>query len=473
MKAILYFIICGLISTTACQSQDVHNCAFPYSKHAVGDRCGLLTVPENRQNPNSKKIQLAYLVIKSKSSQPKSDPVVFLQGGPGGVVLPLADAYSNLQLDEDRDFVLFDPRGTGYSQALCPDLMSNLMEVLAMDIQPEQEYQALEKFLKICQQDVQEQDIDLNGYNSQENVYDLEDLREHLGYDQWNIFGGSYGSRLGLLYMDLFPNSIRSATLVGIFPPQIRMYDDLISNFNQSLQKVFSQCAQDPDCRERYPDLKQEFLDTFAELKGNPIRINWKDKPFTLNAQDMLLFIHQRLYTRNSIATVPFLIRALKDRDQNVLKQASADLNKRMQLINLATYWSVMTCDEGVYDNKQKLQADLAKNPQYQLGIGVFSTDPLIYETWNANASCYTYLEAVASDIPTLLVSGTFDPVTPPANAEQAAKYLRNSQLITFTNEGHAPFNSCFFDLAKSFLNDPNRKLNTSCAQKERNIRWR
>lgn len=473
MKSILFTLLATAISFFACLAQANHDCPFSFRAHAPGDKCGFMEVPQNRKDPQSKKIKIAYLVIKSKSKNPKPDPVIFLQGGPGGTTLLLADNYSRIALDPDRDFILFDQRGIGYSDPICPDLSKEIMEVLALDIGADQEFKELSKRLLSCKAEIQKNGLDLSGYNSLENAADVEDLRKHLGYEKWNLFGGSYGSRLALTYMNLFPDPVRSTTIVGLFPPQIRMYDHLTGNFDQSISKVFSSCAKDPDCNQQYPQLKRDFFEVFKDLKAKPLTFDWNGKPFTLNAHDLLLFIHQMLYDRNSIGRIPAFIQALKNRQTNLLYSSLNLLSQRIQMINLAAYWSIMGCDEGNFNNQEKLRLDLEQHPQYEEGIGLFLSDPSMLKAWSEGYSCFTDPKAVHSDIPTLIVNGGFDPITPPSNATLAAKTLSKSYLTIFENDGHSTFNPCFFKIAREFLNNPTTSPDRECAKIPNPINWR
>jgi pimeloyl-ACP methyl ester carboxylesterase len=81
-------------------------------------------------------------------------------------------------------------------------------------------------------------------------------------------------------------------------------------------------------------------------------------------------------------------------------------------------------------------------------------------------------MKTVASDIPTLLISGDFDPVTPASNANIVAEKLRNNQHFVFKNNGHVPINGCFFRLAKQFLDNPTEKLDGSCVKTSTSLNW-
>src|SRR6185312_12956667 len=83
--------------------------------------CGTLQVPENWSQPEGRQILITYVVLKSTGATPKSDPILYLEGGPGGSALTGLDAYAGTIFDEmrqDRDIVLFDQRGTQFSSPL-------------------------------------------------------------------------------------------------------------------------------------------------------------------------------------------------------------------------------------------------------------------------------------------------------------------------------------------------------------------
>lgn len=473
MKILLQAFLILFLPFYSCQSQGTHDCPFPYSAHSAKDQCGFLAVPQNRSDPQSPKINIAYLVIKSQSKNPKPDPVVFLQGGPGGIVLQQADGFSQLSIDPTRDFILFDQRGIGFSNPICTNLGEAFLEVLALDIEAEQEYVELEKHLALCVEEQSKGKGDIRNYNTRENAADLEDLRKHLGYEKWNLYGGSYGTRLALVYMNVYPNSVRSSTLISIFPPQVHMYEQLISHFDRSLNKVFTHCQQDPDCNRRYPKLKKTFFKTLEEIKARPLSYTYNNKPFTLNAQDFLLFIHQMLYARSSIAGIPTFIMDIKNRKTSRLASTTNSLNQRMQYINMAVFWSTMAGDEGGFDNMGKLNSDLKRHPKYEPGISMFLSDPHIIDSWYADKSTFKALATTQSDIPTLLINGGFDPITPPENARLAASTLSNAYVSVFEDHGHTPFNDCFFDIARDFLNNPKKAPNDACSQRATPIRWK
>lgn len=466
MRALIFSLFVILVFTS-CQAQ--HKCPFPYENHQPEDLCGYLEVPRNWDDNSSKTTKLGYLVIRSQSENRKEDPVVFLQGGPGGGVLGLANIYSQINLDLNRDYILYDQRGIGFSEELCPNLNLQLLEIMALDLDIEEEITELKNSMQPCTDYLK---TDSRQFSTTTSAKDLEALRKHLGYDQLNLFGGSYGTRLGLKYMELYPNSVRSAVLSGLFPPEIRMYDNLFSNFNNALNKVFESCANDEVCNIDYPNLKAEFLNIYEDLKDDPITLKLNDKNFVLNQQDIMLFMHQLLYSDATIERIPEFIQALKARDKDYIGKTISLFIPRITLINLAVYYSIMTADEGRFNNQTKINKDSKDLMFTDAGLSLFSADPEVIKLWPSVKVKSNHMKAVNSKIPTLLISGDFDPVTPPKNGDLVTKGLTNSQHFIFLNSGHVPINACFFGLAKQFLNDPTTKLIKDCAKTSTTLDW-
>jgi pimeloyl-ACP methyl ester carboxylesterase len=285
--------------------------------------------------------------------------------------------------------------------------------------------------------------------------------------------GGSYGTRLGLAYQQLYPQSIRSTILIGLFPPEIRMYEGLVSNMDASLNWLFKTCKNDNQCLQAYPNLEQTFERVLKRLAREPFEYNWGGKSFYLNDQDFLLFVHQSLYERNGLSNLPSLINAVDRGDAATISRFTDQLVLRLRIINLITYWSVMSCDEASSNNKQLMARDLRRNKQYQAGISLLTTDPEVLDVWSGYMNCQQQLTVNDTNIPTLLVSGAFDPVTPPHNAKPLEKRMKAGQFVVFENEGHAPFNSCLFRLMRDFLDQPSAPLQSACSQEEPPWSWR
>lgn len=433
---------------------------------------GHLEVPENRNIKNSKKIKLAYTILRARSENPKKDPILYLQGGPGGPTQFMENFWRNNGLRYDRDIVLMDQRGTGSSNAICVDFGTKLIQILAMDLSPKGEYNEILGILDECKKEALEKETDLSGYNSRENAADFEGLRKKLGYGQWNLMGGSYGSRLGLTIMRDFPNSVRSSVLFGIFAPESDIYRNFISNFKQSLFRAFKECENDADCNQRYPDLKNRFFNTLGQLEKKPVVLQYNGKPFILNVQDVLLITHQLLYGRATIGLIPSFVQALNNKDEAVLRQALQPTVFTTSFINMAMYMSVMAYEELPFNGASDFLGDLKNNPEFGTGPAFFNSDAKILENWHSYRAEDLENMPVISDIPALIVNGHLDPITPTSNAVQVVKSLQNSYFLEFKREGHTLFNPCFFEICRAFLDNPKKQPDMTCSLKMPPIRW-
>jgi pimeloyl-ACP methyl ester carboxylesterase len=176
-------------------------CAFRVPK-GPWVRCGWLSVPENRKRPGGRTIRLHVAIYKSRSQQPAPDPIVWLVGGPGGRAHTLSSALFERVVEPflgRRDFIVFDVRGTGYSEPAldCPDRSGEPA-----------------KWLPACHERLSAI-ADLSSYNSAAVAADLADLRRALGLKEWNLLGESYGTRLALVAMRDFPEGIRGCSRFG------------------------------------------------------------------------------------------------------------------------------------------------------------------------------------------------------------------------------------------------------------------
>jgi len=433
---------------------------------------GYLEVPENRTLKNGKTIKLAYVVLKARNENSKKNPVLYLQGGPGGSTLFMANFFRNSALRNDRDIVLMDQRGTGASNAICSNIGNDMLAILAKDLSPEGEYQEMLKLLEKCKTEAQEKNIDVSGYNSRENATDHEDLRKKLGYKKWNLFGGSYGSRLGLTIMRDYPESVRSAIIFGIFAPENNLYATIVSNFKASLFKVFEACENDPDCNQQYPNIKSQFFTTLSNLEKNPFTFGYNGNDFVLNPQDMLLLTHQLLYNRATIGSIPSFITAIKNRDSDIVRQALLPTANVSNLINFAMNMSMNAYDEIPFNGQRDFEADLKQHPEFNVGPAYFNSDAKLVAQWHSyRAEAYENAPVVSS-IPTFVLNGRLDPVTPSKNAKQALKSLSNAYFAEFPVDGHSIFNPCFFDMCTQFLDNFEQGPDMSCLANETQINW-
>ncbi|RPI33653.1 MAG: alpha/beta fold hydrolase, partial [Chloroflexota bacterium] len=204
-------------------------------------KCGTLTVYENREAGSGRQIDLRIAVIPSISRNPAPDPLFFLTGGPGQAATEsfpvMASAFERIQ--QKRDIVLVDQRGTGQSNPLkCPVLDEDL-ENQADD--------AYMDFLNTCLESL---DADPRLYTTWIAMQDLDQVREALGYQQINLYGVSYGTRAVLTYLKQYPDRVRSVILDGVVPQDEVLGIDVGRDAQRALDMIFARCAADQACNQ-------------------------------------------------------------------------------------------------------------------------------------------------------------------------------------------------------------------------------
>lgn len=239
-----------------------------------GVECGFLSVPRNRMAPDGENLKIFVMVIAATAEKVKPDPVVFLSyGGSTGY----AFSYRNSVVD--RDLVLVDPRGVGRSDPAltCPGVISAASELMGQSLYAPETLQRIQNEQQSCYQLWLQQGLDLAMFSSVAMAADLDDLRQALGYQQWNIYATGYAARVALLTMRDYPQSIRSLVIES---PSAVLGEDLsgqAANIERVLNLFFESCASAPDCGSAFPDLKDAFYEVVDNLNGAPRLIEVAD----------------------------------------------------------------------------------------------------------------------------------------------------------------------------------------------------
>jgi len=440
-------------------------------------QCGYLQVPESHFSPTGKQIQLAVLIIKSKLANPTLDPLIMAQGGPGGSTI---EAYTDAILTstdfvKDRDIVLFDQRGTHYSKPnlYCEQIDQLTASTIEEDLSDAESQKLYLEALEKCRQQLSKEDgIDLSNFNSLENAEDIEALRVALGYDKINFYGVSYGTLLGLHYMRSHPESLRSVILDGVITPQVNFITKTATTMNQGFERLFETCKKDPDCQREYPELEQTFYQLVDQLNKDPAKIAMTDRntgknypAAVINGTTFLEAIFQMLYVGQLIPGIPGIIYGVKDGKWDVFGQILS-LFVFDQTMSYGMYYSVMCAEDADFSPDE---ADLTNLPPEIIEAEKDQPEDFLQECriWNVEALGSQMDEAVTSSIPTLLLSGYFDPIAPPQYAELAAKTLEHSYHFIFPNGGHgqALDGSCPNQIIRDFLKSPDQPPDSSCIE--------
>lgn len=451
-------------------------CPFEVPEGTEGLTCGYLEVPEDRSDPDGRTLRLAVAVLESFSDNPQPDPVVFLAGGPGGPSIEFMPARLNSRFwnryREDRDLVFYDQRGAGFSEpAFCPETDVVLYTMAFRGLSPEDQRQRQLAAIEACRDQLLAEGVDFAHYNSVTSARDLADLRRALGLEEWNLFGVSYGTRLALVTLREDPEGIRSVVLDAAFPPDAPAADDH-ARFARSLQLVFDRCAAEPECQAAFPQLERDFFATLADLEASPIEIAMADTSrfpagrIVVDGSVMAAGVFQGFYNGKFAEVFPLLVREVRARNVDVLR-AIADGLVQGPPMRYGLFYAIQCAESFGLATPDEMAADLAAHPELRVW-----TEPVDYlelcTALHGERADDTLAEPVDSDVPTLLVSGDYDPITPPSYAEAAMVSLPNASLVVVPGEGHGaiPNHECTRDLVARFLADPDKTLDTQCVER-------
>ena len=490
----ILFMLTAIIGPSLAQTDELPyfeevDCIFGEIEDVI---CGYLAVPESRADTDSPEIYLAVAIISARNGDPEPDPVIYLEGGPGGAALLAVENFLAHPLRENRELILFDQRGTGFSE---PSL--NCIEVeLGEGDDPS----------AACYARLVDEGINLSAYNSAESAADISDLAFALGYDQVNLYGISYGTRLALTTMRDFPDVIRAVVIDSVFPPEVNADEQGPADLIGAFDYFFSACAEDAACSAAYPTLEEDFYAMIEAFNLEPPTFEYDagdgPEPFELLGDDLLNSMFQTLYITEAIPLLPYGITLLAN------AQDDADFSDGYDILN--GFWTVeawingeneggesgiiesdgvlayidelgdISDSEGMYnavtcveefpfqdfDAGYDLLAGAHPAIQGWLASHLDSTQ-IECEVWAVDFADSIEAERVLSDIPTLLISGGFDPVTPPSYGDSALEGLSNGQHIVFANGGHGISGSpgCAADLAAAFIDAPDAPLDTACVE--------
>jgi len=409
--------------------------------------CGTVRVPEG--GDSSVEIELAVMILYSKRSVP-DDPVVYLEGGPGASAVSIGwyDPFPFEYILEHRDLILVDQRGTGYSD---PSLSCR---VDAESV--EEELTEVER----CQTDWEDVGVDLSQYNTRRNARDLDRVRQALGYDRWNLYGISYGSRLALTIARDFPSSVRSMAIDGVLPLDADLLGDGVASMAGSLEHVSAACDAQSDCADTYGNITEKLFEAVDALEAEPADIGGGQ---LLTGSVAFSVIVQLLYSAEALPYIPALVAGLHAEDYTLFEQLlhGAEAGPGFAV---GMYYAVTCQDEAAFTSAESIDAKReAYDARYALA---FDAQILlqICDRWNLPASPASENERVESDVPSLVTSGAFDPVTPPAYGDMAAAGLSNAQTFVLADQSHgASVSPCGSRLVTAFFEDPERPLDSSC----------
>jgi pimeloyl-ACP methyl ester carboxylesterase len=335
-----------------------------------------------------------------------------------------------------------------------------------------------------CARNARAAGVDLTGYNTIENARDVKALRRALGFEKWNMWGISYGSILAQAYIKEDPEGIRATAIDAVMPLDIReseLYWRVAHWYERDLQKIQEICDSQPDCAEHYPEISGRIRQAIGSVVNQPIEVEVEDIENYPSGKarffpDIVAYLpFMFLYEQDNYPGIPGLVYAWADavvqRDK-VMFQAIASAaggggfgDSSQGMAN-----AVLCIDGDAEAQARASKKDILEDPVLGAALGTAAfwdrRAALCAELGMNQRPAEQYLP-VETDLPSLIIEGDMDPITPPPNAKAILPGFANGTYVEFPYAGHGPSRSveCAGDMLNKFFDDPTLEPDLSCVE--------
>ncbi|MDB5920991.1 MAG: hypothetical protein JWR40_5225 [Massilia sp.] len=455
-RSLLLSLTCLLLlpaaGRAALAAVQTRSCHLPGSEETL--RCVSVPVALDYASRGGARLALHVTVAPAFRESALGDPLFVLAGGPGEAgsdVLPLL-ANTFRRTRATRDIVFIDQRGTG---------LSGKLDCETKPAQKAMTEDQLEVEIRAC---IAGLHVNYAAYTTANAARDIEQVRLALGYGKINVWGGSYGTRLGQAYARAFPGQLRALVLDGVAAP-----DQVIPaggrDSQAALEALFRQCAAEPACQRAFPAVRAEFAALIKKIAAGKVTVEIADprtaEPMQLamTSARFLGTVHSILYSPSDSRRLPFLIHSAAQgrwepfvARRNVADDFSADGSNAV-ILHLA-----VICAEDFPRLTPALRADDAS----PLTAPMLARLPALCQAMKVPAVPLAAPATITA--PVLMLSGALDPVTPPRRAEAAGKHMANAQHLVVANAGHGISQlGCAPRLLRQFLDRPGEPLKADC----------
>ncbi len=489
-KSILIIIWISLSNICFCQHSENFVPSFEKSKettHKISAQqeytFGYLKVLENRKNPNSQTIKVPIYIFKSRSKNPKADPIIYTVGGPGSTTMPSAQYMKYYKYLDDRDFILIEQRGNYYAEPHldCPEWSRAVHQSNLPNFNTNLNDSLFTEAAKSCRDRLTKKGIDLDGYTTNEIAADINDLVNVLGIKEYNLLTISYSTKIAQVLLRDYPSGIRSVVMDSPLPLEVSYDEESAGNLLKTLEDLLIDCENDEDCNLAYPNLKQRFFDFLKDKTAHPLAvdvvnpINDKTEIFYLKGKDLI-----NVFTSAStgdVPNIPFEINKLLNNDfTSVKKQLSYLFDEPRNGAGIGMRLSVWCAEEHPFNSKEIIKKETYRYPEIK-GLSPATFEANICDAWGVKKVSTIENQPIKSDVPILLMSGEYDEVTPSNWANKMNDNLTNSFHLIFKGWKHTLTtnwsNQCAMQAANDFFNNPSVKPNPACMEEIKAIKFK
>ncbi|HYC80761.1 MAG TPA: alpha/beta hydrolase [Solirubrobacterales bacterium] len=444
-------------------------------------RCGYLVVPANRARPNGKTIRNAVAIVPAVAKLPKPDPVVFMTGGPGAAAILDIPFLVDAGINKNRDLIVMAQRGTMFDQPemFCPELDRFYARQVSLVYDAPSTGTKQAAAARACHDRLVKAGVDPSAYNTTENANDFADLRKALGIESWNVYGYSYGSDLALSFLRDHPEGIRTVTVDSVVPPNIVSLPWTWSSAREGITTIFAACEAEPRCERNYPDLLGTFTGLVRKLEARPLVRQVRPPQGGAPVKVVLdggTIVNMLVSNVPRPPDVPAAIYELAEgKPQRFLEARAAGAVVPDDPEQAQGMTQSFICQEWApYGGSGAILAAGRKQfPSFPASVLV-NAPQLPFENqlcggWKVPKAPASQRVRVRSDIPTLVVSGTFDSKTGAKWGRYAASSLSKSTYVRIDGIGHWVIvqSPCGQRIFQSFLAKPTSPQ-TACAAKTR-----
>ena len=444
-----------------------------------GVACALATVPVDRNEPGLGTAEISVVTWPGSDDGSDGDgagaaPMAVLQGGPGGASSEMALFYPRRPFTQ----VFIDQRGTGFGSAdfNCREYDEVLEELLAATSD-----EALEIGLRAygrCRERLSGDPL-LDHTDTAAHAADVVDVMAALGHDRWLVYGVSYGTTIALEVLREAPEGLVGAVLDGVFPADIDLNASVPYSARRALDEINRACSADAGCSAMAGDLTAATADLIRRLDDKPLVVSLAGfESATGSPVDVLIdgqalagMVFQLLYLDWVIPVIPSALAWLAEDDEAAARWL-AELGVRLSAI------LVSTSSEGTYFSTTcaDFLPQATEPPEDAGAFALAVAGERLDEAcalWDVPASPPP-AAPVASDLPVVLLSGRFDPITPPEFAEQAAEHLPNAVVVVLDGRSHGVWGAdeCAGGIVDEFASDPRTAPDISCADEAAPMDW-
>jgi pimeloyl-ACP methyl ester carboxylesterase len=414
--------------------------------------CGTFGVPEDRSALDGRSLALRVAVLPARDGGTSPDPVVYVAGGPGGSAVADATWVAAVfrSLNESRDIVLVDQRGTGGSNPLvCPLPSRELRPVPS----------AVRAYVRGC---LRRLDADARRYGTVTAMDDLADVVRALGYSQINLYGGSYGGTAVQYFLAQHPELVRTAILDGATGLDVPIFELWGRSGERAVRSILARCADSPRCARAYPRARVELFEVIAGLRRAPVRLQGT----VIDAAAAAGAIQSLSRTPFGAARIPWLAHEARTGNWAPLAITIDQQAGEVGTTRWVMFWSIV-CNEP-WARWSPVRTTVASR-------GTYLAERTALDSRRAAMVCAAFPKAaqpewasvaVRSDRPALVLVGGADPQDPLANIASAAHALPNSRTVIVPAGGHGVIQlGCARDVARHFVEQGSASgLDARCA---------